>query len=307
MKLSVDKNSVGIRIKNIRLKLSDTLEQFGARFNADKSNILRWEQGKTLPNKQRLTAIASLGGITLNELLYGSIDEFLDNNIEELLMSSKYPFPHTFKIFNLLYQTKLSIKASQELNNSEITINEVEAIIKCFYSALDIIVHHDIYIYIQDNLYLLKKYFPNTREYLFDNIERIADLREFAIKNAKINEPELKQFTKLNSKIISEKEKVKLSEEIYINFIDIVENSNIEKIIYFPLFYEIIERLRLGNNEILYKKISSILDDGLSKLMETTSENKEIEKHNLINKLISVVEKNSDLSSIPIYFNEIEK
>ena len=296
MKLSVDKNSVGIRIKNIRLKLSDTLEQFGARFNADKSNILRWEQGKTLPNKQRLTAIASLGGITLNELLYGSIDEFLDNNIEELLMSSKYPFPHTFKIFNLLYQTKLSIKASQELYNSEITINEVEAIIKCFYSALDIIVHHDIYIYIQDNLYLLKKYFPNTREYLFDNIERIVELREFAMKNAKINEPELKQFPKLNSKIILEKEKVKLSEEIYINFIDIAENSNIEKIIYFPLFYEIIERLRLGNNEILYKKISSILDDGLSKLMETTSENKEIEKYNLINKIISVVEKNSFFS-----------
>lgn len=307
MKLSVDKNSVGIRIKNIRLKLSDTLEKFGARFNADKSNILRWEQGKTLPNKQRLTAIASLGGITLNELLYGSIDEFLDNNIEELLMSSKYPFPHTFKIFNLLYQTKLSIKASQELYNSKITINEVETLIKCFYSALDIIVLDNIYIYIQDNLYLLKKYFPNTREYLFDNIERIVELREFAIKNAKINEHELKQFTKLNSKIISEKEKVKLSEEIYINFIDIAENSNIEKIIYFPLFYEIIERLRLGNNEILYKKISSILDDGLSKLMETTSENKEIEKHNLINKLISVVEKNSDLSSIPIYFNKIEK
>ena len=307
MKININKKAVGSRIKQIRTNKGYTLEAFGKLFNVSKSNVLKWEQGQSLPNKERIASISKIADITVNELLYGSIDEFLDNNIEELLMSSKYPFPHTFKIFNLLYQTKLSIKASQELYNSEITINEVDAITKCFYSALDIIVHHDIYIYIQDNLYLLKKYFPNTREYLFDNIERIAELREFAIKNAKINEPELKQFTKLNSKIISEKEKVKLSEEIYINFIDIAENSNIEKIIYFPLFYEIIERLRLGNNEILYKKISSILDDGLSKLMETTSENKKIEKHNLINKLISVVEKNSDLSSIPIYFNKIEK
>ena len=91
MKINIDKHSVGLRIKNIRLKLTDTLEQFGKRFNADKSNILRWEQGKTLPNKQRLSFIAKLGGLTLNQLLYGSINEFLENNIEELVKESDYP------------------------------------------------------------------------------------------------------------------------------------------------------------------------------------------------------------------------
>lgn len=135
MKLSVDKNSVGIRIKNIRLKLSDTLEQFGARFNADKSNILRWEQGKTLPNKQRLTAIASLGDITLNELLYGSIDEFLDNNIEGLLMSSKYPYKE-ISTKSLVNATKEHIKQTSEFNNNIVTVNELDKIQSAFNNAL---------------------------------------------------------------------------------------------------------------------------------------------------------------------------
>ena len=307
MKTIIDKEAVGARIKQIRMNKGYTLEAFGKLFGAKKGNVQQWEKGRSLPNKERLTTISKIADMTVNELIYGSIDEFIENNLDLLINNYKYPFTHTFKIFNLLYQTKLSIKASQELYNSEITINEVETIIKCFYSALDIIVHYDIYIYIQDNLYLLKKYFSNTREYLFNNINRIMELREFAINNAKIDDFELKKFPEVNLKLTQDKEIVKFSEEIYINFIDIAENSNIEKIIYFPLFFEVIEKLRLGNNAILYKKLSSIVDDSLSKIMQTTGEDKEIEKHNLIKKLISIVEKNSDLSSIPIYLGRLEK
>lgn len=307
MKTIIDKEAVGARIKQIRMNKGYTLEAFGKLFGAKKGNVQQWEKGRSLPNKERLTTISKIADMTVNELIYGSIDEFIENNLELFIKNYKYPFPHTFKIFNLLYETKLSIRASQELHNSEITINDLETVIKCFYSALDFIVHHDIYIYIQDNLYLLKKYFTNTREYLFNNINRIMELREFAINNAKIDDFELKKFPEVNSKLIQDKEIVKFSEEIYINFIDIAENSNIEKIIYFPLFFEVIEKLRLGNNEILYKKISSIIDDSLSKIIQATEVDKEIEKHNLINKLISVVEKNSDLSSIPIYLDKMEK
>lgn len=306
MKTIIDKEAVGARIKQIRMNKGYTLEAFGKLFGAKKGNVQQWEKGRSLPNKERLTTISKIADMTVNELIYGSIDEFIENNLELFIKNYKYPFPHTFKIFNLLYETKLSIRASQELHNSEITINDLETVIKCFYSALDFIVHHDIYIYIQDNLYLLKKYFTNTREYLFNNINRIMELREFAINNAKIDDFELKKFPEVNSKLIQNKEIVKFSEKIYINFIDIAENSNIEKIIYFPLFFEVIEKLRLGNNEILYKKISSIIDDSLSKIIQATEVDKEIEKHNLINKLISVVEKNSDLS-IPIYLGKMKK
>ena len=306
MKTIIDKEAVGARIKQIRMNKGYTLEAFGKLFGAKKGNVQQWEKGRSLPNKERLTTISKIADMTVNELIYGSIDEFIENNLELFIKNYKYPFPHTFKIFNLLYETKLSIRASQELHNSEITINDLETVIKCFYSALDFIVHHDIYIYIQDNLYLLKKYFTNTREYLFNNINRIMELREFAINNAKIDDFELKKFPEVNSKLIQDKEIVKFSEAIYINFIDIAENSNIEKIIYFPLFFEVIEKLRLGNNEILYKKISSIIDDSLSKIIQAAEVDKEIEKHNLINKLISVVEKNSDLS-IPIYLGKMKK
>ena len=307
MKTIIDKEAVGARIKQIRMNKGYTLEAFGKLFGAKKGNVQQWEKGRSLPNKERLTTISKIADMTVNELIYGSIDEFIENNLELFIKNYKYPFPHTFKIFNLLYETKLSIRASQELHNSEITINDLETVIKCFYSTLDFIVHHDIYIHIQDNLYLLKKYFTNTREYLFNNINRIMELREFAINNAKIDDFELKKFPEVNSKLIQDKEIVKFSEAIYINFIDIAENSNIEKIIYFPLFFEVIEKLRLGNNEILYKKISSIIDDSLSKIIQATEVDKEIEKHNLINKLISVVEKNSDLSSIPIYLGKMKK
>lgn len=307
MKTIIDKEAVGARIKQIRMNKGYTLEAFGKLFGAKKGNVQQWEKGRSLPNKERLTTISKIADMTVNELIYGSIDEFIENNLELFIKNYKYPFPHTFKIFNLLYETKLSIRASQELHNSEITINDLETVIKCFYSTLDFIVHHDIYIYIQDNLYLLKKYFTNTREYLFNNINRIMELREFAINNDKIDDFELKKFPEVNSKLIQDKEIVKFSEAIYINFIDIAENSNIEKIIYFPLFFEVIEKLRLGNNEILYKKISSIIDDSLSKIIQATEVDKEIEKHNLINKLISVVEKNSDLSSIPIYLGKMKK
>lgn len=307
MKTIIDKEAVGARIKQIRMNKGYTLEAFGKLFGAKKGNVQQWEKGRSLPNKERITTISKIADMTVNELIYGSIDEFIENNSDLLINNYKYPFTHTFKIFNLLSQTKLSIRVSQELDNSEITINDLETVIKYFYSALDFIIHHDIYIYIQDNLYLLKKYFTNTREYLFNNINRIMELREFAINNAKLDNFELKKFPEVNSKLIQDKEIVKFSEEIYINFIDIAENSNIEKIIYFPLFFEVIEKLRLGNNEILYKKISSIVDDSLSKIMQTTGVDKEIEKHNLINKLISIVEKNSDLSSIPIYLSRMEK
>ena len=307
MKTIIDKEAVGARIKQIRMNKGYTLEAFGKLFGAKKGNVQQWEKGRSLPNKERITTISKIADMNVNELIYGSIDEYIENNSDLLKNNYKNTFTHTFKIFNLLSQTKLSIRVSQELDNSEITINDLETVIKYFYSALDFIIHHDIYIYIQDNLYLLKKYFTNTREYLFNNINRIMELREFAINNAKLDNFELKKFPEVNSKLIQDKEIVKFSEEIYINFIDIAENSNIEKIIYFPLFFEVIEKLRLGNNEILYKKISSIVDDSLSKIMQTTGVDKEIEKHNLINKLISIVEKNSDLSSIPIYLSRMEK
>lgn len=85
MKININKKAVGSRIKQIRTNKGYTLEAFGKLFGASKSNVQKWETGFTLPNKERLASISKIADITVNELLYGSIDEFLDNNLQDLL------------------------------------------------------------------------------------------------------------------------------------------------------------------------------------------------------------------------------
>lgn len=67
----INKQKVGQRIKDIRLEKGMTLEEFGKIFGATKGNVLTWENGKSLPNKERLKNIADLAGITVQKLLEG--------------------------------------------------------------------------------------------------------------------------------------------------------------------------------------------------------------------------------------------
>ena len=85
MKINVNKKAVGSRIKQVRMNKGYTLEAFGKLFNVSKSNVLKWEQGQSLPNKERLASISKIADITVNELLYGSTYEFINNNFDNLL------------------------------------------------------------------------------------------------------------------------------------------------------------------------------------------------------------------------------
>lgn len=109
MKFNVDKIKVGERIFNIRNSLNLTLEQFGKDkdINAERSNASKWERGATLPNRSRLKAIAKKGNMTVNELLYGSIDEFLDNNLVSILeyqTGNKIPSNEEYSIARLQFK-----------------------------------------------------------------------------------------------------------------------------------------------------------------------------------------------------------
>lgn len=77
---NVDKKAVGARIKQIRMNKGYTLEAFVKLFNVSKSNVLKWEQGQSLPNKERLANISKIADMTVNELLYGNIEK----DVEEL-------------------------------------------------------------------------------------------------------------------------------------------------------------------------------------------------------------------------------
>lgn len=84
MKNKINKKEVGERIRKIRFSKCLTLEQFGNLFHAVKSNVQSWENGSCLPNKKRQLAIAKLGKISVEELLYGKEKEIKDLKIRLL-------------------------------------------------------------------------------------------------------------------------------------------------------------------------------------------------------------------------------
>lgn len=85
--MKVDKNTLGKRIKDIRVnKCSNTMEEFGNKVGSGKSNVSRWERGENIPNSITLKKIAELGNITVDELLYGSFK----NVVRELIEEAKY-------------------------------------------------------------------------------------------------------------------------------------------------------------------------------------------------------------------------
>lgn len=86
--MKIDKKAVGRRIKNIRLSKGLTLDDFGKFLKADNSNICRWENGKTLPSKNKIYKISKFAGITINQLLYGS-EQDIEELYQELIKLSK--------------------------------------------------------------------------------------------------------------------------------------------------------------------------------------------------------------------------
>ena len=74
MKLTqLEKEKLGTRIKNIRLKKGMTTKEFGSLLGATDSNVTSWEKGRTSPNPERLKTIAKIADISVEELLYGNI------------------------------------------------------------------------------------------------------------------------------------------------------------------------------------------------------------------------------------------
>lgn len=62
---------IGNKIKNIRIGLGMSMEEFGRQFEpeADKGQVSKWESNKYSPNSRRIKRIAELGGVSVDELL----------------------------------------------------------------------------------------------------------------------------------------------------------------------------------------------------------------------------------------------
>lgn len=82
--MDINAKSVGSRINDIRLSLGLSMEQFGKLFNTSKGTVNNWEKGRNLPNKENLLKISNLGDTTIEYILHGTMDEYIDNLIIKL-------------------------------------------------------------------------------------------------------------------------------------------------------------------------------------------------------------------------------
>ncbi|MGH2117344.1 helix-turn-helix domain-containing protein [Aerococcus sp. L_32] len=92
--MDIDKIKVGIEIKRIRKENGYSLKEFGIQIgeilNTDRVKegiISRWENGISLPNNERLKAIADIGGKSVESILYGGVD--VKKIYDECLLSLK--------------------------------------------------------------------------------------------------------------------------------------------------------------------------------------------------------------------------
>lgn len=120
MKININKQAVGLRIKQKRLDKGYTLEAFGKLFGAKKGNVQQWEKGISLPNKERLASISKFFDITVNELLYGSIENFILDNAENIIKN---------KYGNILFTTlTLNNILLYCLDSDNININDINSL-----------------------------------------------------------------------------------------------------------------------------------------------------------------------------------
>ena len=123
-----DKAAIGKRINSIRLEKGMTLEEFGNLFGADKSNVLKWEKGSSIPSPARLKLISKIGNITTDELLRGSKIEYAVSLCNSLIQKSS-ALSFVNKTLIEKYSNKFIDYIRHSLNSTEFsdtTYNEID-------------------------------------------------------------------------------------------------------------------------------------------------------------------------------------
>lgn len=143
MKISVNKNKVGFRINQFRTNKGYTLEDFGELFNTSKSNVHRWEKGLALPNKDRLVKISKLMGMTLNELLYGSVEEFILDNYYKIVEYNRNPeeaeyIKNNFSVKDFIKFYKGFLNDNPAISEKELhNINNIDGLLLELYKVVE--------------------------------------------------------------------------------------------------------------------------------------------------------------------------
>lgn len=284
MKYNINKLRVSERIFRIRNSLKLTLEQFGKldNLNASKSIVLRWENGTSLPNRSRLEIIAKKGNITVNELLYGSIDEFLENNLENFILNNSN-IATDFLCFDFLEITKKYLKSKSK------TINDISDIINLLEKDFNKILDYALDDYIQSNLFLLEKYNHLVLNILDD--EPALKHAIYDISKDDTSKLGIYQNVLLDKNIPYNFTKLPKDFDYYKALLSILKGDNINnKYSILPFFTLLIDtikyRLRLtySNNE-MYQQIQ----DTIEKVLKENNVNNIPYKEAVINNLTTAI------------------
>lgn len=80
----INKEEIGIRIEEIRKQKKLSMQEFATLIGVSgKSTVNEWEKGRSIPSEDTLKKIAYEGGVTINWLLYGSLDNYFLNILKE--------------------------------------------------------------------------------------------------------------------------------------------------------------------------------------------------------------------------------
>lgn len=264
MKIIVDKKAVGFRIKQIRLKKGYTLESFGKLFGAKKGNVQQWENGISLPNKERIVSISKFADLSVNEFLYGSIDEFLENNLENFIFNNPI-ISSELLCFNFFEITKKYLESKSK------TINDISDIINLLEKDFDKILDYALDDYIQSNLFLLDKYNQLVLNILSD--ETALKHAIYDISNGDTRKLHMYHNLLLDANIPYTFNFAELPKEFnyYKALLSILKGDNIsKKYQILPFFTDLIDtikyRLRLTySNDKMYQEIQDTIEKVLEK------------------------------------------
>lgn len=95
--MSIDYRTVGLRIRRNRLEHKITQEELAFLVSTSAAYISNIERGRKRPSLEKLSEIADILGVTLNDLVYTSQNRPLTNNKELNEMMSLCP-PDTQRI-----------------------------------------------------------------------------------------------------------------------------------------------------------------------------------------------------------------
>lgn len=131
--MEINKLELGDRIRNVRNKRLESMEKFGQAIadatnnqsKSGKSNVSRWERGENIPNNETLKAISDLGGITVDELLYGSIEE----RIYKAIHSSEYNKGLSLRVIDSIASDLIDY-VNRAYPNKDIPNEDIEALVK---------------------------------------------------------------------------------------------------------------------------------------------------------------------------------